>query len=662
MRRYPAYPLITCDPYLNVWSMSDELNNDYTRHWTGEMHPLTGIILVDGMPKMFMGKFRNNPTKNDFGPEKMEQKSVKVTPLKTIYTFADDKIELEVTFMTPLVLDDLKLMSRPISYIIYKIKSLDGKKHNCKMYIDVSALLVVDKPDEKICIGKTNFSSHISNCKAASMGIKDTVLEKSGDDTRISWGHLHFAGNGGWCSEINDGVKGFCFRNPGQTASANIFYKMISANDDYPCAYFVKDYEVESYEVSDFVCIGLDDIHSIEYFGKSVDAYYKKDGEKFSTAFKDAIDNFDAILKKAEEFDARVLADAREISEEYADLMSISYRQTIAAHKLAYDGKQGLFISKECFSNGCAATVDVTYPSIPLFLKYNPDLVEYMLNPVFDYAYTAEWDYEFAPHDVGQYPLVNGQVYGLVAGELQYESQMPVEECGNMLLCVAALCRAKNNADYAKKHFDILEQWANYLIKYGYDPENQLCTDDFAGHLAHNCNLSVKAIMGIAAWGMLLEMMGNAKSEEYIKTAKELAARWKNEAFVKDHYRLAFDKEETWSIKYNLVWDKLFGLGIFDNDIFTTEVEYYKTRINECGLPLDSRSDYTKSDWQMWSTVLTDDTEYRDMIISAMLHMLEKTGDRVPFTDFYYSSTGVQVNFQNRTVQGGLFINLLNFE
>ena len=62
----------------------------------------------------------------------------------------------------------------------------------------------------------------------------------------------------------------------------------------------------------------------------------------------------------------------------------------------------------------------------------------------------------------------------------------------------------------------------------------------------------------------------------------------------------------------NLVWDKLFGLGIFDEDIFEQELDYYLTCFNRYGLPLDCRKDYPKNDWLMWSTMLADHTLYTE--------------------------------------------------
>jgi hypothetical protein len=280
-----------------------------------------------------------------------------------------------------------------------------------------------------------------------------------------------------------------------------------------------------------------------------------------------------------------------------------------------------------------------------------------MLRPIFRYASSPEWPFEFAPHDAGQYPLLNGQVYG----ENKLEYQMPIEECGNILVMMAAICSTQKDITFALESWSLLEKWAQYLIKTGMDPENQLCTDDFAGHLAHNCNLSIKAIMGITGFAILCSMKGEqAKADELMVEARKMAKQWIEMAAKTDGtYRLAFDQEDSFSMKYNLIWDKLWGTNIFDISDFQKEFASYLVRSNEYGMPLDNRADYTKSDWLVWCATLMDTKSDFKQLIAPLYAAYQNSETRVPMTDWYDTKTAKMIGFQNRTVQGGLFIRLL---
>ena len=651
--RAPAVPLITIDPYFSIWSAADNLYDDFPRHWTGRRNALLGLLKIDGCCRRFMGKLEPQGEFYCAEPPAIKQKSVEVSPLRTRYVFEDEKARLTLDFTSPLLLCDLNVLSRPFSYIDYKIETLDGAEHEFEIYIDISSEAAVDNSGQSVRFGKAGGSVFCENSE-------QRILNRSGDDHRIDWGRLHLASDDSALFAIDaNGKRAYADGQPWRDLLQGS--EIFKVGDRYPSLACTKSGKGA---MSGFVALGYDDIKSAEYFGRHLDAYWKKDGDDFAAAMGKAISEHGAIIAKCEAFGADLQEKARQISDKYCDIVSLAYRQTIAAHKLAFDPDDGeiLFFSKENFSNGCMATVDVTYPSIPLYQNYEPELVKGMLNPVFKYAAMKQWEYEFAPHDVGQYPLANGQVYGYdhKLRDMQLKYQMPIEECGNMLLCAAAVCHAQKSPAYAEKHEKFLSQWANYLARCGHDPENQLCTDDFAGHLAHNCNLSIKAILGVAAWGRLLEQMGRtAEGAEYTQKARSMAAEWQKNALSGGHYKLAFDREGSWSIKYNLVWDKLLCLDIFDCGVAKAEISYYKTKVNKYGLPLDERSDYTKSDWQMWSTVLSDDREYTGQIVDAMWDMLNETPDRVPFTDWYFTSKPRQRGFQNRSVQGGLFINLL---
>ena len=676
--RAPAVPLVTHDPLFSLWSFADNLTDDVTRHWDGVRQFMFGLLVVDNEIFRFMGKLNATDERYTTAYPALPQTSVEIRPMTTRYTFGNDMLDMELTFTSPLLLNDLMILSRPVSYIDYKINFKDGKEHETHIYFGFSGEMCVNDNTQKVCIGLTPYSIYVTSGT-------ENMLKRASDDHRIEWGTFHAIAPGYmmeakslrtvW-SEVNMKYTDKLFPNnvmPCQGPCAEtrgpkdyLPYHWTPVYPDFPVILVKKEWHGDV-SISDGIAVGYDDVKAIQYFGENIDAYWKKDGDDFSMMVRKAMDEHEEVLAKVASFEEELLTRANGISSKYADILSLAYRQAIAGHKLTWHNGSLQFFSKENYSNGSIATVDVTYPSIPLFLMYAPELVEGMLDPVFEMVNKGMWYYEFAPHDLGVYPLANGQLYGFAFRHRNrrpdpYTSQMPVEECGNMILCVAAACYAKKDLSYFKKHQKILTQWADYLVKIGYDPDNQLCTDDFAGHLAHNCNLSCKAICALATFGKMLKETGNEEAGAYYDAkARQFVTQWEENADQGDHYGLTFDQPDTWSLKYNMVWDKFFDLKLFSACVYEKELAYYKSKVTTYGVPMDSRSDATKTDWEMWSTVLFEDADYTNAVVDAMWDYLCQCQDRFPFPDLIFTTKPWLRGFPARTVQGGLFINLLQF-
>jgi hypothetical protein len=418
---------------------------------------------------------------------------------------------------------------------------------------------------------------------------------------------------------------------------------------------------VQAKAVSCWLMLAYDDLYSIQYMKKNLRPYWRRNGWEAADLLKASARDYASLKKRCLAFDDELMADLRHAGgENYAQLGALAYRQCFAAGKfVADDNGQPLQFCKENHSNGCISTSDVFYPMSPQFLLFSPTLAKSFIVPFMNYAASDRWKFPFAPHDLGTYPQANGQAYG--GGERTERNQMPVEESGNLLCLFGAVAQMEGNANFAGLYWKQLEQWADYLKEKGFDPENQLCTDDFAGHLAHNVNLSAKAICGLGSFAKLCAMRGDqAKADEYFKLAREFAQRWVKEADDGDHLRLAFDRPETWSQKYNVVWDRILGLNLFPAEVKQKEMDYYKkVQNNQYGLPLDNRKTYTKLDWITWTATLTQNRADFEALIAPVIAFLNATPDRSPMTDWYQTKTARKVGFTARPVVGGVFLQML---
>lgn len=660
--RPPSVPLVTHDPYFSIWSNSNKLYSSQTRHWTGREQRLSSMVRVDGQTFRLMGTEIEESAS-------LPQTGVLVLPTRTIYTFANEKVQVQMIFLTPAIPNDLDLLSRPVTYVSYSARSLDGKTHDVQFYADAGADLTVnDASTQQVTWNRASKG----NLTALRMGSVDQpVLAKRGDDLRIDWGYLYVAAPNvkGLQSVLTsrDRAQMVWGRTGSLPMADDILEKPRTANDRSPVAALAFNIgAVGAQPMSRTMMIAYDDEYSINWMGRKLRPYWRRNGMDAMGLLNVAARDYDQINKRSVAFDTELMADLRTVGgEKYARLTALAHRQALAANKIVADANGApLMFSKENFSNGSIGTVDLMYPASPQQLLLSPTLLKASMEPILLYSSGPRWPFPFAPHDVGVYPQATGMLYGdgeRIPANGDVSGKQPVEESGNMLLMLGALAKIEGNTKFADPFWPTLTKWANYLISKGYDLDNQLSTDDFAGHSPHNVNLSGKAIEALGAYAQMAQMRGdNAEARRVRGIAESEARQWVAAAKDGDHYKLAFDKTGTWSQKYNIVWDHILGINLFPKSVATTEMAYYKTKMNRYGLPLDSRESYTKLDWTLWSAALTGQKADVVALADPVYDFLNDTPSRVPMTDWYRTINGTQVGFQARSVVGGVFIPALN--
>ena len=655
--RPPAVPLVTSNPYFSVWSMADRLTDDETRHWTRREHPLSCLIRIDGKTYRLMGKKPEN-----IPP--LPQVSVRVFPTRTIYDFEGDHVHVKLTFLTPALPEDLPVLARPLTYLTWVVNSTGPEAHVVSIFFSAGSQLAADPPAQEVAW----LHEAMPPVSALRVGtVSQRTLQRAGDDTSIDWGYLYLAAPTEGCSHAVGSSAAIAERFAAggvlRSDPAQLDQESGTANgSDFVVALAFDEFQATALPVSRHLMIAYDEVYAIKFLGRKLRPFWRRDGAGPADLLREAERDYPSLERRSSIFDAELMADlSRCGGQRYAQMAALAYRQSLAGCGLAADAnKQPLLFPKENSSNGCVATVDVIYPAAPQFLLMGPTYARALVAPALIYSTSPRWKFPFAPHDVGVYPQANGQVYAGGESSTNEADMMPVEESGNLILLCAAIAKMEGNASFATLWWPQLTRWEAYLERYGKDPEDQLCTDDFMGHLAHNANLSVKAILAIAAYGELCRMRGDAAAAARFRSrAKEYAQHWMDVAADGDHYRIAFDRPNTWSQKYNLIWDKLLGLDIFPPEVARTEVAYYKKVIQRYGVPLDSRTRLTKTDWCLWSATLAENRSDFEAIVAPIFDYLNETTARLPFVDSYITDDPKSDGMRARPVIGGVYIKLL---
>ncbi|KAM0745276.1 hypothetical protein ACQRIT_000660 [Beauveria bassiana] len=605
--RPPAAPLAVRSPYLNVWlngrtdgGESGILPNQWPRFWTESVQGWQGFIKVDGKTYNWMG---NHPS-TDFA----NQTAQYYTSTKTEFVMdVGGKVELTVSFLSPVFPDDHRRQSIPFSYM--------------------SA--VFNETNDQASWGNWYWTT------------KDQrgVSYQIGQDTAV---RSQFINNGHLDGSIDSQFRAVSDRWPVFALSRDLG-KVLGMGS-----------------VTTLFAIGITQDETIQYHGigekKGLPPLWKDWFKNDAELVKFFYNDFSYSVKYCRKLDHRIEAESVAVGgPEYAIITNLALRQFYGAIQLVGTKEDTKVFVKEISSNSDIQTVDVIFPAFPAMVYLNPILIKWSLEPLLEYQKSGRYPNKWAVHDLGRYPRALGYDDG-------NDEPMPLEECGNMLIMMLAYAQRSGDNGWLKENWDLLTRWAEYLIEDAKIPAHQLSTDDFAGQLANQTNLAIKGIIALEAMAEIATRAGHPDLKpHYSDIAHEYYKFWSehgiNNNTATPHSTLAYDDMESYGLLYNLWGDKVLRLNFIPEEIYKMQSAWYPQVANEYGMVLDTRGTLTKTDWEIFAASMCEEST-KMQFVKLIAKWINETKTWRALTDLYDTKDGGYprgIQFAARPVVGGLF-------
>ncbi|KAA8645729.1 glutaminase GtaA [Aspergillus tanneri] len=542
------------------------------------------------------------------------------------------------------------------------ISCLDGKAHDVQLYADISAEWV--SGDRK---AKAQWDHGVTKGNVAYHKVsRQTQLLFSESRDQAEWGDWYWATDDGDQLTFQSGadvdVRGAFSKNGKLENSKDGNYRAISEN--WPVFGFAHDLGWVHTSASALFTIGLSQEDAIQYSG-----FHGTTSQPslWTSYFRDALDaldfshhDFADASSLSTDLDNRIAKDSLAVAgQDYLTITSLSARQVFAATQLTGTPRNPYLFMKEISSNGNMNTVDVIFPAHPVFLYTNPQLLRLLMKPLFELQESGKYPNRYAMHDIGtHYPNATGHPDG-------NDEPMPLEECGNMVIMALAYALKADDTHYLDIHYNLLKQWTTYLIEDALYPANQISTDDFAGPLANQTNLALKGIIGIEAMAVISNLTYHFDvARNHSRIAHEYVDQWQTLGVAHDanppHTTLSYGSNQSHGLLYNLYADRELGLNLVPQSVYDMQNTFYPTVQNTYGVPLDTRHQYTKGDWELFTAAISS-TSTRDMFIQLLAKWINETPTNRALTDLYDTINGdyPQITFIARPVMGGAFALML---
>eukprot|EP00039_Didymoeca_costata_P022326 m.346519 g.346519 ORF g.346519 m.346519 type:complete len:773 (+) comp29453_c0_seq1:52-2370(+) len=727
-RRVPATPLWVHSPYINWLMPSDNATGDWVWHVRNDkVGSMTALVRIDNVTYSILGPLHTACPTNDSTlavPPLQQISPPIILPTRTVYSFTSQSVDINMTFASPKYIEDMDSYT-PVALFTVEAISKDLQSHYVSVFFELTGQLVVDNDQNNVSWAEDDIqfpsptvkSMHIYNPDGKPLreySPFNPANYKGGQPTNhLDWGAAHLTVLNGtmWGGSSNIARSVFATTGGLPTSPSETFMPIPACrpvggavgickcaqggygkNNDWPSLTATWDSTVsdKSISVANAILSYNDEI-SARYFGIDLQEYWRRNGKTHSDLLKSTVEDYSQILSNCSSYDEELVEEFLEAGgSDFAAVSALSYRQVLGDNSLLWFPGFGsnttyagaFLLVKGLGSSGDTGTIDDNYPASLLYLWRQPELLNALLRPInifmlnltyiqnSSWPYNMTWQHAFSIHYLGQYPIAELQCWGNnYKGSGPCEA-MPLEMTADNLQMLAIAAITTGNYTTAKLFMKLLQNYADYLVANGLDPTLQLCSDDFEGPSAHNANLAAKSIIGIGAFSKLCSALGNNTcAQHYHQIASKYAANWsvlaaggRGGAHTRN-----YGTPDSWSLKYNLLWDTILSTNLFTHNVFEKECNYYmsnnSTTRQQYGWYLDDRSEtddrhLTNAGWAEWAAAMCGDEAVADLYNRIRI-FAETTPDRYSLTDYYNAVNARRILFEGRAQMGGFGATLM---
>ncbi|KAF8883869.1 hypothetical protein BD779DRAFT_1443581 [Infundibulicybe gibba] len=649
-----AIPLAIRSLHFNCW-LPNPGQEEWPTFWNDRILGWIGAIEVDGVTLEWLGDSPINGT---------TLVRTEITPTRTILTIMAGPMELEVTFLSPIEPTDLVRQSFPFTYMYLTANATDGASHSVQLYTDITAEWVSGDSNTNVT-WSTTLNNDLIYHQAQRLSpspmqeINDlaedaTVYYAMANSPNVTWqtGAVALYGTAGE-RLLNSEDKDF---------------RAIS--DDWPVFAFSVDFGNVT-EISTPVVWALGVVRDPTIRYGSGDGSTQLRSSFFRTQYSTIGDAIGAFIKdfpnarqRAIELDQKITSDALSISQDYADLVSLSVRQTMGGLDITIsNGTDGqwnnsdiMIFMKSIDNSSRTNPTEFMFAAFPAYLYLNATWAGFLLRPSLQQQAAALPASTYAMSDLGStYPIALGNT------STTSTEALAIESSGDMIIMALAHAKASGDGSLISRYYTLLKSWANYLAANALNQTIEMNQDiSISSDGQNNPNLAIKGIIGVRAMGEISQIVGQTDdASRFMSQASTMLQDWENRAILSSHITSTYGQSASWGLIYNLFSDRLLKLDFIAQEVNGNEYHPLSasSSAGQYGIAYDSNIiDQVKSQWTMLTAATTMDNSTRDDIIS-LVHARAWFNSTLEFPTDYNAASGLAVGTGGRSspAQGAMF-------